>query len=340
MNELRYKASLKILTYYELYMREHISINSISKEVGASWRKISEIFDKYQESGDIVDRPRTGREPETSIRTKRLIINEVKKNPKTTLNKIKSDLNIETSKSTIQRVLSEEGLQSQYMKKKFYIPENAQKIRLNTAKIWEKYNSSFWNRVIWSDECNVVLGGPNDKIKVWRYSIESLIPDQKDTSEKFGRFSVGVWACFQSNGDREIFFYNGRLNANDYINILENKLIPMIKRKRGKYRPVFQQDNAPCHKAKITLEFLKKNSIEVLDWPPYSPDINPIENVWSLIKKDINQNNYQILSKNDLINVIRKLFYAIKEDILLNLSQSLPNRIMKLIKSKGLWINN
>ncbi len=231
MNESRYKASLKILTYYELYMREHIFINSISKEVGASWRKVSEIFDKYQETGDVVDRPRTGREPETSIRTKRLIINEVKKNPKTTLNKIKSDLNIETSKSTIQRVLSEEGLQSQYMKKKFSIPENAQKIRLNTAKFGKNIILLFGTESSGPMNATSYLEGQMIKLR-YLYSSESLIPDQKDTSEKFGKFSVGVWAYFQSNGDREIFFYNGQLNANDYINILENKLIPMIKRKK------------------------------------------------------------------------------------------------------------
>jgi len=44
---------------------------------------------------------------------------------------------------------------------------------------------------------------------------------------------------------------------------------------------LFQQDNAPCHKAKMVQEWFEKhnNKFEVLTWPPNSPDLNPIEHL-------------------------------------------------------------
>ena len=50
---------------------------------------------------------------------------------------------------------------------------------------------------------------------------------------------------------------------------------------------IFQQDNAPPHTARITKQWLANNSIPVLDWPPYSPDLKPIEHVWGHLKQKL-----------------------------------------------------
>ena len=51
----------------------------------------------------------------------------------------------------------------------------------------------------------------------------------------------------------------------------------------------FQQDNAPCHKSRKTLGWLAQKNVNVLDWLPSSPDLNPIENLWSIVKKEYRQ---------------------------------------------------
>jgi len=48
---------------------------------------------------------------------------------------------------------------------------------------------------------------------------------------------------------------------------------------------LFQQDNGPVHKAYNVMDWLERNSITVVDHPPYSPDLNPIEHVWVELKK-------------------------------------------------------
>jgi transposase len=64
----------------------------------------------------------------------------------------------------------------------------------------------------------------------------------------------------------------GGYSAKLYIKVLEDQ-IPRI------YKPglQFMQDNAPIHTTKIVAKWFKENVIEVINWPPYSPDLNPIK---------------------------------------------------------------
>lgn len=50
---------------------------------------------------------------------------------------------------------------------------------------------------------------------------------------------------------------------------------------------IFQQDNASTHTARIVREFVAELGREIMIWPPCSPDLNPIENLWTLLKQKI-----------------------------------------------------
>ncbi len=52
----------------------------------------------------------------------------------------------------------------------------------------------------------------------------------------------------------------------------------------GKVRaPIFQQDNAPAHTSRITTAYLDSTNLRLLEWPPQSPDLSPIENAWAIL---------------------------------------------------------
>ena len=57
--------------------------------------------------------------------------------------------------------------------------------------------------------------------------------------------------------------------------------------------PIFMQDHAPCHKAKTVLSFLVEERIAIMKWPPQSPDMNPLENVWKIIGEKAQNRNPQ-----------------------------------------------
>jgi hypothetical protein len=80
--------------------------------------------------------------------------------------------------------------------------------------------------------------------------------------------------------------YDGRTDQHRYIDTLENCLMPTKDIFFGEEPDwIYQQDNAPCHKAKSVTEWFKQNNINVLQWPARSPDLNPIENVWTRASK-------------------------------------------------------
>ena len=88
------------------------------------------------------------------------------------------------------------------------------------------------------------------------------------------------WGAIRSDGWKLLVKFPNKLNAVGYLEILK-----MYEEKMHFLDLIFQQDNAPVHKSKIIGNFFQKNEWEVLEWPAYSPNLNPIENLWAILKQ-------------------------------------------------------
>uniref|UniRef100_A0A9J8AZP5 Tc1-like transposase DDE domain-containing protein n=2 Tax=Cyprinus carpio carpio TaxID=630221 RepID=A0A9J8AZP5_CYPCA len=97
--------------------------------------------------------------------------------------------------------------------------------------------------------------------------------------------SLMVWGCMSACGMGSLHICKGTINAERYIQVLEQHMLPS-RRRLFQGRPcIFQHDNARPHTASITTSWLRRRRIRVLKWPACSPDLSPIENIWSIIKR-------------------------------------------------------
>jgi len=93
------------------------------------------------------------------------------------------------------------------------------------------------------------------------------------------------------------------------------------------------QDNAPCHKTALIREWMSIHGIDTLPWPSCSPDLNPIEHVWAIMKRRIQGFHYK--SKGELWGVLTRMWTTFTPFFVRRFVDSMPNRVAAVIAAKG-----
>jgi len=95
-----------------------------------------------------------------------------------------------------------------------------------------------------------------------------------------------VWACMAAAGTGHLVIVEETIDSRVYLSIVSDAVVQEWQRLCGNGW-TFQQDNAPVHTARIVQQWFKDAGVVLLEQPPQSPDLSPIENAWALMKSAI-----------------------------------------------------
>lgn len=304
------------------------TVNKVAKQLYPAGRPI-----KYGQPNKLTDRDK-----EFCVRQMTL---GGKENAVEVQKALKDDLNISVCANTVRKALNEKGLVPFVKPKKPHLSPKNIKSRLAWAKEHAHWTMDDWRRVIWSDESKIDRFGSDGKIYGWKRASEQLQTKHVKQTVKHGGGNLKIWSCITFEGVGLIVHIEQNLTKEIYKFILEEDLKDSMEwYQLDPMEVIFQHDNDPKHTAKLVTKWLGKQNFGVLDWPSQSPDLNPIENMWSLLKKRLySEYNHPPKGMVEHWERVWSTWYKISKEECQKVISTMPKRCMDVIKAKGLWIN-
>ena len=131
-------------------------------------------------------------------------------------------------------------------------------------------------------------------------------------------------------GVGNLVFIDGDMTGEMYRAIFDNNLLQSVNKLGMGAQWIFQHDNDPKHTAGIVTNWLNSNGIQRLKWPPFLPDLTPIEHLWDEIERRMKKE--QPKNEKDLKECLTRVWKDIQITVL---NDSVPNRLNEVIRMKG-----
>jgi hypothetical protein len=133
-------------------------------------------------------------------------------------------------------------------------------------------------------------------------------------------------------GFGKIVIFTGTLNASRMVDIYKKGLLDSADILFDD-NWTLQEDNDPKHMSKIAQKWKKSKQIDRMLWSSNSPDLNPIENVWRILKEKVRKRRPQ--TKDQLEEVIHQEWDQLPKNLAWNLVNSMPTRIQQVLERGG-----
>ncbi len=295
---------------------------------GLHQSSISRIWKKFQTSNKVSDYQNCGRKTKTNQLEQSLIIEKIQKR-NSTCEKVAAELMEESGKTisrqTVLRIAKAEGLVFANPKIIPFLSDKNKQIRMEYC---QKLKDDDLSQLVFTDESYFQLS-PNTH-KQWIYP-------NTQVEARYHRKAPGImiWGGISREGKTRLWIQSKKesITSELYIKILEEELLPFAKDHYPGQFWRLVQDNARPHKSRLSMKFLSENVPILLLHPPYSPDLNPIETIWAIMKNALKQ--ISVTSIKELKTVVNQVWNSITIETINKLLYNHREKIKKVLEAKG-----
>lgn len=315
------------------------SVRYAARAIGRPETTVRRALQRYRETQRYTRRPGSGRHRSTSARDDRFLRLQCLRNRHQTAvelaQRLRNVRGTTVCAQTVRRRLVEAGLKARRPNRVPRLTRQHKQRRLEFARRYQNWGDHDWRRVLFSDESRFSLRSPDGRHRVWRRQGERYSSTTVVENENFWGGSVMVWAGISLEAKTELFILQERsLNANNYIrDILADHVVPFAPFIGPDF--LLMQDNARPHTARCVMRYLQEVDIELLGWPPMSPDTNPIEHAWDELGRRVKARPVRPETLQELKMALVEEWESIDQNVIRHLIESMPRRIQALLDVRG-----
>jgi transposase len=304
-------------------------------KAGMSTRTARRWNKRARESDSLEDVPRSGRPRLTTPLEDAAIERASELNHYASNKDIRHQLVLPVSEDTIGRRLDAAGLPSRIAAGKIHYTDEERQKRLAFCHGYKHWTPEQWESVIFGDEVTTEGEGRKRHQRVRRPAGHRFDPKYTIHKQIYAP-SQHLFACFCSRGPGFCEMYEGKLDGKALRGLLDRTLIETA----AAYYDLdhgeqwwFVHDNSKPFTSQEVQRWLHNHGVSILDFPPRSPDLNPIENIWPRVNKLIDQ--LHPTTKDAVADAFINSWPKLALDTFTNFAQSMPARIAAVIEANG-----
>ena len=307
----------------------------IGQQLAVSQPTVRHWVEHYEQTGDVKDEPRSGRPRCTDEAMDTAIAGAAHVEKFCTPRGLKRKYGFEPSARTIDRRLQEANLFGRVARHKKKLSAEEKRARLSFAEGYKHMTADDWMRIMFADEKKFKGEGFMGQVWVRRPKGEADNPEYQ-VPKLPHPVKLNVWGCFCGRGLGYCYIFDENMNGKLLKKIVSTHLLESAELHFEQDPPELWrllQDNDPKHKSVLVRTWLFNHGISLLDFPAYSPDLNPIENLWNDMARRVEARPASTIE--ELQDVIAEEWAATDVNFLRKLARSMPERCQAVIDARG-----